>query len=152
MTLVEQRRKTAPPRNFSKGIGAEDEEKLRRAPSLGVQRPDGVLGVRPTLPNQLHVGDAIVRSIRQRQRYERESLVVAAKRIVCAKRLVVRRDEQNRFELQCRTCGIRRIEMTEMNRIECTAKKSQTLLRLHASRRLGFIPTSQSLSAASFSG
>ena len=132
---IQDRRELAPQRDVGKCVGAHDEEQVRQRPSAGVQRAQGIGGVRRAFPDELHVGGTVPGPFLDRKRDEREAVERAGVRISRPVRRIVRRNEEHLVELERRARGFRRVEMSEVNGIERSAKHAQAPRAAHASRR-----------------
>src|SRR6185436_13701466 len=60
MREVQEPEIPAPCGNSCKRVAAKNEKKLRRPPAGSVERPERVLGVRPSLSHELHVGHGAI--------------------------------------------------------------------------------------------
>src|SRR5262245_58901206 len=69
---VEDAGKFVPCGNFCKRVSPENEEKLRRLPSRGVQTPERVRGIGVALSQQFKIGDAVRRTGVRGERHHRK--------------------------------------------------------------------------------
>ena len=75
------RAELAPLRDFRKRVGAEDEEKLRRVPAIGVQRAQRLVGVGRAGAAQLDVAGAVPGGTVGRERDHREAMELRGARV-----------------------------------------------------------------------
>jgi len=123
---VEDAGKFVPCGNFCKRVSSEDEEKLRRLPSGGVQTPKRIRRIGVALSQQFHIGHAVRRTGVRGERHHRKPVKTARMRIDRAVRWIVGGDEQDVGQCQRRACRVHCVEMTEVNRVERAAEHTET--------------------------
>src|SRR5262245_34459231 len=84
-----------------------------------------LFGIRTSLADEFDVGNAPVGPIFNSEGGEREAVVHRGPGLTHAQRLIVRWNQHDFVECQRGACGIPRIEMTDMNGIECATEYAQ---------------------------
>ena len=122
--FVEYPRKLAPRGNFRKGVGAQDEEQLRSLPAFLLQDAQRVDGIRLACAGQLDVGYTIAVPIGDRECCQRKAVKGRRSRFDRPVRGQVRGNDDDLVQLERRSRGVRRVEMTVVDRVEGASQQT----------------------------